>query len=194
MNDGKDQSVETKRTLIDEGTKIKGLLESACPIVVMGRVEGELVGPSLEVTESGIVSGKARVKDLVSRGDLAGEFDAETVELSGHVRDKTVVRARSLEVSLQRGDGPMMMVFGDCELAIGDPPDKAAAIRNVAGARAAATAPAPAGAPAVAAGEGAKAAAPAGDAAGVPVAEMDPGQSGKNGRRNRAKDVAASEV
>ena len=119
---------ETKRTLIEDGTELKGTLTSSCPIVVMGRVDGEMTGPSVEVTESGVVSGKAKVTELRSRGELAGEFDANVVELSGRVRDKTVIRAQSLEVSLKRDDGRIEMVFGECELAIGDAPDKAKAM------------------------------------------------------------------
>ena len=121
---------ETKKTLIEEGTEFKGTLTSSCPIVVMGRVEGELKGPSVEVTETGVLSGKAKVTELRSRGELSGEFEAETVELSGRVRDKTVIRAKSLEVSLQREGGRIEMVFGDCELAVGDAPDKARAVRE----------------------------------------------------------------
>ena len=121
---------ETKRTLIEDGTELKGTLTSTCPIVVMGRVEGDLTGPSVEVTESGVVNGKAKVTELRSRGELAGEFDAERVELSGRVRDKTRIRAQSLEVSLKRDDARIEMVFGDCELAVGDAPDKAKAVNG----------------------------------------------------------------
>jgi len=117
-----------KKTLIEEGTELKGTLTSTCPIVVQGRVEGEMTGPSVEVTESGVLSGKAKVTELRSRGEIAGEFDAKVVELSGRVRDKTIIRAESLEVSLRREDGRIEMVFGDCELAVGDAPDKAKAI------------------------------------------------------------------
>jgi len=120
----------TKRTLIEEGTELKGTLTSTCPIVVQGRVEGDLTGPSVEVTESGVLSGKAKVTELRSRGELAGEFDADVVELSGRVRDKSIIRAQSLEVSLQREGGRIEMVFGDCELAVGDAPDKAKAVRE----------------------------------------------------------------
>jgi cytoskeletal protein CcmA (bactofilin family) len=119
---------ETKRTLIEDGTELKGTLTSTCPIVVMGRVEGDLTGPSVEVTESGFVNGKAKVTELRSRGELAGEFDADVVELSGKVRDKTRIRAQAMEISLKRDDGRIEMVFGDVELAIGDAPDKAKAI------------------------------------------------------------------
>jgi len=123
---------ETKKTLIEEGTEFKGTLTSSCAIVVMGRVEGEMSGPSVEVTESGILCGKAKVTELRSRGELAGEFDAQVVELAGRVRDKTIIRAQSLEVSLQRADGRVEMVFGECELAVGDAPDKARAVREAA--------------------------------------------------------------
>ena len=121
---------DAKKTLIEEGTEFKGTLTSTCAIVVMGRVEGELKGPSVEVTETGVLSGKAKVTELRSRGELSGEFDAELVELSGRVRDKTVIRAKSLEVSLQRAEGGIEMVFGDCELAVGEAPDKARAVRE----------------------------------------------------------------
>jgi cytoskeletal protein CcmA (bactofilin family) len=149
---------ETKKTLIEDGTEFKGMLNSTCPVVVMGRVEGELAGPSVEVTETGVLSGKAKVTELRSRGELAGEFDAQAVELSGRVRDKTIIRAQSLEVRLQRPDGRVEMVFGDCELAVGDAPDKAKAIE--------------------AAGTGHR-----NRNAGVVAAEADPAVSGKNGRR-----------
>jgi cytoskeletal protein CcmA (bactofilin family) len=124
---------DTKKTLIEEGTELKGTLTSTCPIVVQGRVEGEMTGPSVEVTATGVLSGKAKVTELRSKGEIAGEFDAKVVELSGRVRDKTIIRAESLEVSLRRDDGRIEMVFGDCELAVGDAPDKAkatAAARN----------------------------------------------------------------
>ena len=119
---------ESKKTLIEEGTELKGTLTSTCPIVVQGRVEGELSGPSVEVADTGVLSGKAKVTELRSRGEIAGEFDAKVVELSGRVRDKTIIRAESLEVSLRRAEGRIEMVFGDCELAVGDAPDKAKAI------------------------------------------------------------------
>jgi cytoskeletal protein CcmA (bactofilin family) len=94
----------------------------------MGRVDGEMTGPSVEVTESGTLCGKAKVTELRSRGELAGEFDAQVVELSGRVRDKTLIRAQSLEVSLKRDDGRIEVVFGECELAVGEAPDKAKSI------------------------------------------------------------------
>src|ERR1700759_1793658 len=96
---------EAKKTLIEEGTELKGTLTSTCPIVGKGRVEGELTGPAVEVADRGVLSGKAKVTELRSRGEIAGEFDAKVVELSGRVRDKTIIPAESLEVSLRRTDG-----------------------------------------------------------------------------------------
>ena len=117
-----------KHTLVEEGTEFKGTMSSSCPIVVMGKVEGDVAGPVIHVTPSGVVSGVVKVKQLRSDGELAGEVEADTVEISGRVRDRTVIRARSLEVSLSVQKGGMQVVFGECELAVGDEPSKEAAI------------------------------------------------------------------
>ena len=117
-----------KHTLVEEGTEFKGTMSSSCPIVVMGKVEGDVAGPVIHVTPSGVVSGVVKVKQLRSDGELAGEVEADTVEISGRVRDRTVIRARSLEVSLSVTKGGMQVVFGECELAVGDEPNKEAAV------------------------------------------------------------------
>ncbi|MGH7329848.1 MAG: polymer-forming cytoskeletal protein, partial [Polyangiaceae bacterium] len=46
-----------KQTLVEEGTKFKGSLTSSCPIVVRGRIEGDVEAPSLNVSSSGAVHG-----------------------------------------------------------------------------------------------------------------------------------------
>jgi cytoskeletal protein CcmA (bactofilin family) len=131
-----------KHTLVEEGTEFKGTMSSNCPIVVMGKVEGDITGPVIHVTPSGVVAGVVKVKALHSAGELAGEVEADTVQISGRVRDRTVIRARSLDVSLNVAKGGMQVVFGECELAIGDEPNKEAAIA-AALAPAEATKPAP---------------------------------------------------
>ena len=100
-----DDGANDKRTVVEEGTSFKGTLTSSCPIDVRGRIEGDIETPSLSVSASGAVHGKAKVKAVRSEGELSGEFDAESVELAGTVRDNTIIRARSLEVKLaaQRG-------------------------------------------------------------------------------------------
>jgi cytoskeletal protein CcmA (bactofilin family) len=130
MSDSNGQSTG-KRTLVDEGTEFKGALSSSCPIVVMGKVEGEVTGPAMEVAESGVVSGRIKVTELRCRGEMAGDLEAETVQMSGRIRDQTVIRARSLEVAVPAAGQASR--FGDCELVIGDAPDKQAAIDEASG-------------------------------------------------------------
>src|SRR5258706_5767002 len=117
-----------KHTLVEEGTEFKGTMSSSCPIVVMGKVEGDIAGPVIHITPSGVVAGVVKVKELRSDGELAGEVEADTVQISGRVRDRTMIRARSLEVSLSTTKGGMQVVFGECELAVGDEPNKEAAV------------------------------------------------------------------
>jgi hypothetical protein len=62
-----------KHTLVEEGTEFKGTLSSKCPIVVMGKVEGDVTGPIIQVTASGVVAGNVKVKELRSEGELAGK-------------------------------------------------------------------------------------------------------------------------
>ncbi len=130
-----------KHTLVEEGTEFKGTMSSNCPIVVMGKVEGDIAGPVIHITPSGVVAGVVKVKDLRSAGELAGEVEADTVQISGRVRDRTVIRARSLDVSLSVTKGGMQVVFGECELAVGDEPNKEAAIAAALAPAAGATAP-----------------------------------------------------
>ena len=62
-----------------------------------------------------------KVGEIYSYGELAGEFDAELVQLSGTVKDNTVIRAKSLEVKLTPADGKMQVIFGECSLEVGSP-------------------------------------------------------------------------
>ena len=110
---------EKKQTLVEEGTSFKGTMTSTCPVVVRGRIEGELETPALTVTESGAVHGKAKVGTLSSQGEISGELDADTVQLSGKVNDNTIIRAKSLEVKLSTDSGKKQVVFGNCELNVG---------------------------------------------------------------------------
>jgi hypothetical protein len=73
------------------------------------------------VSAAGAVHGRAKVGSVRSEGELSGEFEAETIELSGSVKDQTVIRARSIHVRLASEKG-QQVVFGDCELSVGDEP------------------------------------------------------------------------
>jgi cytoskeletal protein CcmA (bactofilin family) len=126
-NDNNGQQGGDRRTSIDDGTRFKGTISSQHPVVVMGTVEGEVTAPALEVTETGVVAGRLRVTELRSRGEIAGEIDADEMQLAGRIRDKTVLRAKLLEVHLgQAGSGGL--AFGDCEIVVGQVPDKAAVV------------------------------------------------------------------
>jgi cytoskeletal protein CcmA (bactofilin family) len=116
-------SVE-KQTLVEEGTQFKGALQSTCSVVVRGRVEGELTAPSLTVSPTGAVKGNVKVGDLRSQGEIAGEFDADSVSLSGVVKDNTVIRAKTLEVKLAPASGKMQVIFGECALEVGEMPTR----------------------------------------------------------------------
>ncbi len=122
MSDG------TKKTLVEEGTEFKGSLTSKCPVEVRGRVDGDLAAPSLDVSPTGSVSGKVKVERLVSGGEIAGEFDAEAVQLSGTVKDNTVIRAKTLEVRLAPATegNRLQVIFGEVALDVGDAPTKEA--------------------------------------------------------------------
>ena len=122
-------SATEKRTLVEEGTTFKGSMTSTCPVLVKGGVEGDIQAPSLTVASSGTVSGKVKAGELKSEGSLAGEFDVDKVQLSGSVKDNTIIRAKSLEVKLSSTTGKMQVVFGETELEVGEQPtrEKAAA-------------------------------------------------------------------
>jgi cytoskeletal protein CcmA (bactofilin family) len=123
------QSGGEKRTLIEEGTAFKGVISSKHPVVVMGTVEGDISGPAVEVTETGVVTGRLKVTSLRSSGELAGEIHADEMQLSGRIRDKTILRAKFLEVKLEPAGGGL--AFGECEIEVGELPDKAAAIAAI---------------------------------------------------------------
>jgi cytoskeletal protein CcmA (bactofilin family) len=111
-----------KKTIIEEGSELKGTLTSSCGVVVRGRLDGDIETPSLSVSASGAVHGRAKVGEVESEGELSGEFDADVVRLAGTIRDNTVIRARTLEVKLEASTGKMQVMFGECELAVGDEP------------------------------------------------------------------------
>jgi cytoskeletal protein CcmA (bactofilin family) len=111
----------TKQTIVEEGTQFKGSLTSTCPVLVNGRVEGDVETPTLSVSATGSVKGRVKVGEVSSQGEIEGEFDAETVRLAGRVRDNTVIRAKTLEVKLA-SDGKMQVIFGESQLSVGDPP------------------------------------------------------------------------
>jgi cytoskeletal protein CcmA (bactofilin family) len=122
---GKDASVRgDKQTLIENGTEFKGTMKSTCPVVVNGRVEGELSAPELDVTATGTVRGNIKAERLSSRGSLSGNIDAGDLFLSGTVGSKTVIKAKNIEVKLAPDQGRMELTIGECTLDVGDEPNR----------------------------------------------------------------------
>lgn len=113
---------QTKQTTVEEGTEFKGTLTSLCQVVVRGVVNGDLTAPSVVVSETGTVVGNVKADTIRSEGVLAGHVDANDVYLSGNVRSDTVIRAKTLEVKLQRQTDKLEVTFGECILDIGDDP------------------------------------------------------------------------
>jgi cytoskeletal protein CcmA (bactofilin family) len=113
-----------KHTLIEQGTEFKGTMKSSCPVVVNGRLEGELSAPELDITATGVVLGKIKAERLSSRGNLSGNIDAGDLFLSGSVGNKTTIKAKNLEVRLSPDQGRMELTIGECSLEVGDEPSK----------------------------------------------------------------------
>jgi cytoskeletal protein CcmA (bactofilin family) len=113
-----------KHTLIEQGTEFKGTMKSSCPVVVNGRIEGDLSAPELDVTATGTVQGNIKAERLSSRGVLSGNIDAGDLFLSGSIGSKTVIKAKNLEVKLNPEQGRMELTIGECSLDVGDEPSK----------------------------------------------------------------------
>lgn len=120
-----------KQTTIEAGTQFAGTLSATCQVVVRGHVDGELIAPSLLVTETGVVTGHVKVQTLQCAGTLGGSIEADDIQLSGHVRRDTVIRAKTLTIDAKaqangqghgHGQAPEV-TFGDCLLEVGDDPD-----------------------------------------------------------------------
>jgi cytoskeletal protein CcmA (bactofilin family) len=93
-----------KQTLVETDTVFEGTIQSSYPVVVHGTINGEVDAPALSIGDSGVINGIIRSKTLRSQGTLSGSVDAGEVVLSGTVHDRTVVRARRLEVKLESSE------------------------------------------------------------------------------------------
>ena len=123
MSDWEISDAGEKRTLVEDGTSFSGSMTSTCPVVVKGRIEGEVEAPALSISQSGSVQGRAKVGQIQSEGAIAGEIDADSVNLSGSVMDNTVIKAKTLEVRLNAPeDRKMQVTFGNCEISAGEAP------------------------------------------------------------------------
>jgi cytoskeletal protein CcmA (bactofilin family) len=126
MSGNSPQPQEQKKqraTLVEEGTEFKGELTSNCPLVIRGKVEGSIKAPAITIARSGALIGTAKIGQLLSEGELSGEFEADAVRLAGKIGNNTTIRARSLEAKLAAKDkGGLQVTFGECTLEVGDEP------------------------------------------------------------------------
>ncbi len=119
----------TKRTVIENGTEFDGSITSECAILLSGKVRGELSAPTLEVSSSGTLDGQVVVTELRSEGEISGDIEAETIELSGSVSDRTVIKANTLEVKLNQPGNGLQVTFGNCEIQVGQDSNKGGSSR-----------------------------------------------------------------
>lgn len=122
MSKADKSDAQHKQTTVEEGTQFKGTLNSTCQVMVRGVVDGDLTAPTVIVSETGTVVGNVKAQSIWSEGVLAGRVDADDVHLSGNVRSDTVIRAKTLEVKLQRTKEKLEVTFGECILDVGDDP------------------------------------------------------------------------
>src|SRR5688572_22488565 len=83
-------------TIVEEGTHFRGDFVSTCPIIVNGRIDGDVRAPVVTVTTSGALQGKIEAQKISSTGSVAGVLEADAIELSGAIARDTIVRAQRL--------------------------------------------------------------------------------------------------
>jgi cytoskeletal protein CcmA (bactofilin family) len=99
-------------TIVQEGTEFKGDFSSSCPIVVNGRIEGDVKAPTVTVTDSGVLHGRVAAKTIACRGSVAGILEADAIELSGTIAQNTIVRAQRLRLNIESTSGRIELAFG----------------------------------------------------------------------------------
>lgn len=67
----------TRRTVIEEGTSLQGTVTSSCPVLVLGRIDGDLAAPEVELAPSGIVVGTIRASTITVADGLLAACELE---------------------------------------------------------------------------------------------------------------------
>lgn len=114
MDEPKDdpKKPQTPRTIVDEGTTLRGTMSSTCPVLVHGAVDGTLDAPSVTVSASGSITGKVTTEKLRSIGKIAGDYNVKDAQLAGVVESKTQVTAETLHLKLTATQGRIELKFG----------------------------------------------------------------------------------
>ena len=103
---------EELATIVEVGSEFRGNFTSSRPIIVNGRIEGDVTAPAVMVTHSGAVQGHVEAKTISCRGSAAGVLDADTIELSGAIAQYTVIRAQRLNLKIVSTSGKIELAFG----------------------------------------------------------------------------------
>ena len=103
---------EELATIVEEGSEFRGNFTSSRPIIVNGRIEGDVRAPAVMVTNSGAIQGNVEAKTISCRGSAAGVLDADTIELSGAIAQNTVIRAQRLNLNIVSTSGKIELAFG----------------------------------------------------------------------------------
>ena len=98
-------------TLVAEGSYFKGDFISSCPIVVNGRIEGDVRAPAVTVTSSGALQGKIEATTISCTGSVAGVLEADAIELSGAIARDTIIRAQRLNLDVESTSGRIELAF-----------------------------------------------------------------------------------
>src|SRR4029078_2298833 len=108
---------EEPATIVEEGSEFRGNFTSSRPIIVNGRIEGDVSAPAVMVTNSGARQGNVEAKTISCRGSAAGVFVADTIELSGSIAQNTVIRAQRLNLKIVSTSGRVEIAFGQTVIA-----------------------------------------------------------------------------
>lgn len=112
MDDKDDKKPQGPRTVVDDGTNLKGTINSSCPVLVQGTVEGAVEAPSVTVSATGSIAGKVTTEKLRSIGKIAGDYDVKDAQIAGAVEKNTHVKAETLHLKLNATDHRIQLTFG----------------------------------------------------------------------------------
>jgi cytoskeletal protein CcmA (bactofilin family) len=98
-------------TIVAEGTDFRGDFTSRCPVIVNGRIEGDVKAPSVTVTTTGALQGKIEAKTIRCKGSVAGVLEADSIELTGAIARDTIVRAQRLNLDVESTSGRIELAF-----------------------------------------------------------------------------------
>jgi cytoskeletal protein CcmA (bactofilin family) len=105
------RSGEELTTVVEEGSDFQGDFTSRCPIIVNGRIAGNVKAPTVTVTATGSLEGKIEAKTISCNGSVAGVLEADAIALTGAIARDTIVRAQRLNLDVESTSGRIELAF-----------------------------------------------------------------------------------